>query len=118
MRNLNPSGATGTTTRDMLGSIPASESVIVTSDHAVTDNEVTVMVKTMRQAVTVTLPRAAAHNGRQIAIRKIDAGANPVTIVAQGGEPIAGQSALGLTADGEFVSLVSDSQSWQTVLHF
>jgi hypothetical protein len=117
-RILDPAGATGTQTRDVFGSIPASDSVVVSSDHAVTDVEATVMVKTMRQAVTITLPRAAVHNGRQISIRKIDAGANPVTIVAQGGEPLDGQSALGLTAAGEFVSLVSDGSAWAVVVHF
>jgi len=118
MRNLDAAGATGTQTRNVFGSIPASDSAVVSSNHAVTDTEATVMVKTMRSPVTITLPRAAAHNGRQIAIRKIDAGANPVTIKAQNGEPVSGQSYVALVADGEFVSVVSTGNEWSVVVHF
>ena len=98
--------------------MPADGLVTVAQDYAVADTIGVVMAKTMRNPVTVTLPRAAAHSGRVVAIRKTDNGQDVVTIRSQNGETMGGSSWLTLTANGEFVQLQSDGAEWQIVMHF
>ena len=118
MRITDPAGRGAQQLRDVAGALPAGELVTVARDYEVPDHVGTVHVETTYGARTITLPRAATCGGRQIVVKKADAGHSPVTIRAANSEPVAGQTWVSLTADGEYAELQSDGEAWQVRLHF
>ena len=104
--------------RNVAGAIPASGLKQVSNDYSVGDRDATVFCNTMRGGVTITLPRAALHGGRTVAIRKADAGANAVKIQSVNGEPVGEAVWVTLTLANEYVTLQSDGKSWIVVAHF
>lgn len=61
--------------------------------------------------VTVSLPAASAQSGRRLSVKKIDASANKVTVVAAGGDLIDGAATEDLLAQYDAVTIVSDGVS-------
>jgi hypothetical protein len=119
MRIFNPAGREGQQSRDMAGSIPPSDLRTLTAgSYSLIDSDATVLCSTMRGAVTLTLPRAVTCSGRQVTVRKADAGQGTVTIQSANGETVDGQTWVSLTAQNEFVTLLSDGHVWKTGLHF
>ena len=118
-RFLNPAGRDGAQVRNLAGSLPANGlKQVSAANYTVGDTVGTVLCSTMYGPVVITLPRAAAYPGRQVTIRKVDAGQEAVKIQSVNGELVTGQRWLSLVASGEFVLVQSDGAMWQVGLHF
>lgn len=63
-------------------------------------------------AFTVTLPLASSSTNQVIAIKKIDATANAVTIDGNGSETIDGSLTLDITVQYELIKVISNGVSW------
>lgn len=61
---------------------------------------------------TITLPDATTCGGRQYIVKKIDSSANTVTVTAQTGQTIDGQSSVVLNTQYQFIKIVSNGQNW------
>ena len=66
-------------------------------------------------AFAVTLPVAATASGIEYVIKKIDAGANAVTLTGNGAETIDGSNTYALTTQWQFVRVQSNGTSWFVV---
>ncbi len=66
-------------------------------------------------AFNFTLLTAAARKGRHLVVKRINAGANAVTIVPAGAETIDGAANLALGAQWAIARLESDGANWLTV---
>jgi len=71
-----------------------------------------VLVDASVDAITIELPDAATCTGRQYIIKKIDSSSNAVTISAQSGQTIDGQSSMSITTQYGIVRVVSDGSNW------
>lgn len=72
------------------------------------------LADTSAQSVQVTLPDP--HSGLRVTVKKSDAAANDVTIVAQGGTAtIDGAASVVLPEQYDYVSLVADGVNWWSV---
>jgi hypothetical protein len=65
--------------------------------------------------VTMTLPAAAASQGRKLVAKKIDASANAVTVDGNGAETVDGAASVSITAQYDSVSVISDGTTWWVV---
>jgi hypothetical protein len=63
-------------------------------------------------AVTITLPTAVGITGRLYVIRRVNSGANAVTVDGAGSETINGATTYSLTVQYQTVSLMSDGAGW------
>jgi len=118
-RILNPAGRGADQFRNLAGAtFPSRFKTVQGQDYTVEDDVATVAGNTNYGPVTVYLPRAAAHPGRTVVIRKTDAGAEALKIKSAGNETVGGSSWLTLVASGEFAQFQSDGSQWQVVLHF
>lgn len=83
----------------------------ITANYTILTNDgySTILADATGGAVLVSLPSAAANTGREITVKKIDSSANEV-IVDSG--TIDGKSSRSLTAQYEWVRLVSDGTVW------
>lgn len=66
-------------------------------------------------AVTVNLPAAAAAKGRLVAVKKVDASANAVTLDGSGAETIDGGATLATTTQWGSFLIWSDGTTWYVV---
>jgi hypothetical protein len=64
--------------------------------------------------VTVTLPTAAGHR-RQYTVKRLNSGANAVTVAAAGGETIDGAGTYPLSTQYQAVTVASDGTAWHVV---
>ncbi len=119
MRILDPAGRDAMQVRSTASAIPAAGlRTVGVGSYALLDSDATMMCETARGPVTVTLPRAATCAGRQVSIRKSDAGQDLVKIRSENGEPVGDATWLSLAAQNEFVQLQSDGSEWRVVIHF
>lgn len=93
------------------GSI-ATQVTTVSANTTLTVDHHAVLVNASGGNRTITLPDATACSGRQYIIKKIDSSANTVTISAQTGQTIDGQSSVVLSTQYQFIKVVSDGQNW------
>jgi hypothetical protein len=77
-----------------------------TSAYTIAD-DYTVICDATSSAFTVTLPQAIGCPGRIYIIKKIDSGANAVTVDGSGSEPIDGAATYDLTAQWKYIVLQS-----------
>lgn len=82
------------------------------SPYSVASGDVFINANAVAGAITVNLPTAAAGQGREITIKKIDAGVNVVTVEADGAETIDGAANVPLAAQWDVVTVVSDGSAW------
>jgi len=87
----------------------------VSADTAVASGKSVALADATTAPLTVTLPPAAALDGRQIAVKKVDASGNAVTIEGDSGELIDGAATFPLAAQGKVVTLVSHGGEWYVV---
>lgn len=86
----------------------ANYTLTLASDHAA-------LCDAAGGAFAVTLPAAATVSGIEYVIKKIDAGANAVTLTGNGVETIDGSNTYALTAQWQFVRVQSNGASWFVV---
>ena len=90
-----------------------TDSTVISHDFSVADNEDWLINDKAGSACTVTLPSAAAHPGRAITIKSVQAQA--VGSAASDVVPLAGGaagSAILSGMAGEWAVLVSDGSNW------
>lgn len=83
----------------------------VTSDTQLTDLDSVVLVNATSGAKTITLPDARTVSGKQLKIKKTDASGNAVTVAGT----IDGAVNYTLSAQNDYVALVSDGSNWYVV---
>ncbi len=72
----------------------------------------TILADATGGAFAVTLPSAALCKGRQYVVKRMNAGANNVTVTPAGAETIDGAATAVLTAQYMVVRLQSDGANW------
>jgi hypothetical protein len=82
--------------------------VTVDRDHSV----LLVDAATAGEAVTINLPAAAGCTDWVKTIKKIDAGANTVTIDGNASEEIEGETTQVLTAEFDYLTIICDGTAW------
>ncbi len=89
--------------------------VSATAAYTLLDDINVIKADTTAAAFTITLPKAAPHAGRLVYIKRINAGANVLTIDGDGAETIDGAATATLTAQWESKTIVSDGVGWLVV---
>jgi len=84
----------------------------VTADYAMVDADRTVLADSTTVAVTVTLPDPARAEGVRLTVKRVNAGANAVTLSQNATETIDGASTVTLAAQWDARSVVSDGVDW------
>jgi hypothetical protein len=76
-----------------------------------------VLANAASSALTVTLPHAAMHNGRQITVKKTDSSANKVTVKAVSGtiDGTAASTGKQIFLQYESLTVVSDGTNWHVL---
>ena len=74
-----------------------------------------VLVDASGGPVTITLQRADGSGGKRFCIKKVDSSANVVTVEPQPGQTIDGGASETVSAQNEFVDLVSDNENWVVI---
>lgn len=93
-----------------LGGLSASV-VTKTDAYDIADADSTVFADASGGAFTLTLPTAVGRTGRLFLIKRVNSGANAVTIDSDGGT-IDGASVVVLSREGEFRIVQSDGTNW------
>lgn len=83
-----------------------------TATYTVEDGVDVVTGDTTGGAFSITLPKAALHSGRLLVIKRINAGANNLTIDGDGAETIDGAATVALTTQWETRTLTSNGTAW------
>ena len=90
--------------------------VTVTDDYTITVSDFYVRADATSGALTVTLPAALNKTGREVIIKKIDSGANAVTIGITGSDTIEGSSSMSLASQWDKQRLISNGNaSWEKI---
>lgn len=66
-------------------------------------------------AFTVTLPKAADNNGKELTVKKTDASANAVTLDGNGSETIDGAATVALSSRYASRTIRSDGTNWHII---
>ena len=119
---LKPDGAgnvgvgteTPTTVLHVAGPL-ATAVATCSADHSVTSTDSVLLCNAASQAITLTLPSAAGIAGRQYTFKRVNAGANAVTVAAAATETIDGASTLVITTQYEHITIVSDGTNWWVI---
>lgn len=85
-----------------------------TTNYSVTSVDSVLLCDATSGALTVTLPSAAGIAGRQYTIKRLNGGANAVTVAASG-ETIDGAATRSLLLQYESVAVVSDGANWWVI---
>jgi len=101
-RHLLVAGSVSTAVKSV-----AAAYVIVLEDR-------TILADATAAAFNVTLPNAVGHKGTELVVKRMNAGANNVT-VDTGGETIDGAAIYVLAAQYDFVRVQSDGANWLKV---
>jgi len=99
------------------GVFPISD--VKTSDYNITDDDYTVLANAASGAININMMSAAdVHEngaGRVFTIKRLNSGANAVTVVADGSETIDGSGTYVLSTQYEVVRIQSDGSNWHTI---
>lgn len=91
--------------------------VNVTTTYTVADNVFYVRADATAGAFTVTLPAASSNEGRMLAVCKIDAGGNAVTVAASGSDTIQGSATISLAAQWNKALIISNGNNgWERLI--
>ena len=86
-----------------------------TSNYTITSTDDVIAADAAGGAVTITLPTAAGITGRQFTVKRINTGANTVTVATTGGQTIDGDATQILNLPQTSISMVSDGTNWVIV---
>lgn len=95
---------------DVAGSVATK-----TAAYTLTATDSIILADATTAAFQVTLPTAVGITGRQYTIKRINSGANNVSVGTTRGQTIDGVSTKTLGAQWSAVSVVSDGANWQVV---
>lgn len=84
----------------------------VTAAYTAQPHDCTILVDATAGAVTVTLPPAATSSGKVLAVKKIDGGANAVTVDGHGAETIDGAATKSTTTANAGWLFHCDGTAW------
>lgn len=87
--------------------------VSVTAAYSAKIDDGVVLADATGGAFTVTLPSATGSAGAVLRIKRLNSGANAVTVSGAGGQTIDGAATSSLTTQYQVLSLVSDGANWQ-----
>jgi hypothetical protein len=87
---------------------------VTASDNFAPDDYL-VLCNATAGVITLTLPVAAASQGRKLVAKKTDASANAVTVDGNGAETVDGAASISITAQYDSVSVISDGAAWWIV---
>jgi len=101
-------------------STPAFSSVrlssrTVAATTTATTSDSTIRCNAAAGAITVNLPAAASCAGLVLAVKKIDASANTVTVDPAGTEVIDGATTMGLSSQWQALEIQSNGTSWDVL---
>jgi hypothetical protein len=95
---------------------PLATGVIrVTAAYSVIEIDSTVLADAVGGAFSVTLPTAVGVKGRIYTVKRLNAGANNVTVATTGGQTIDGAATAVLAAQYDRVTVQSDGANWMRI---
>lgn len=95
---------------DLLEADPPIKSVAAA--YTATALDATLIADATSAAFTVTLPAVASCKGKVLTVKKVDAGANAVTVDGNGSEEIEGSATVSLSAQWDSVTVQSTGSAW------
>lgn len=101
-----------TSTLQSSGSFSLPVSAAATSARSITSTESTVQGDTTSSAFSLTLPTAVGISGRIYTIKRINSGANDLTVATTSSQTIDGSTTYALTAQWKFVQVQSNGANW------
>lgn len=84
----------------------------VTATTAIVSSDFAIIADSTSGAITVSLPPAATADGRIFFVKRVNAGANNVTIDPFGAETIDGAATLALTTQWAKAQFISNGTAW------
>lgn len=84
----------------------------VAASGAILTTDSIILADSTAGAVTITLPPAATANGRVFVVKRVNAGANNVTVDPFGSETIDGAATNVLSTQWAYVRFVSNGTAW------
>lgn len=90
-------------------------SAAVTGTYTARELDKVILADATGGAFTVTLPVAETVKGLVLTVKKIDAGANAVTVDGDGSETIDGATTYALSSQYKFVTVYSDGVEWWVI---
>lgn len=89
----------------------------VTASTAIVSSDFAILADSTSGAITVSLPPAATANGRIFFVKRVNAGANNVTVDPFGAETIEGAATYVLTAQWARVEFISNGTAWFIIVN-
>lgn len=86
-----------------------------TADYTAVSTDSVILVDATGGAVTITLPTAVGISGKAFYIKRLNAGANTVTVDANAAETVDDGLTAVLTVQYEAITIVSDNVEWWIV---
>lgn len=95
--------------------IPPFAVMVITADYQATLSDRYIDADATGGPITVTLPTAVGHLGRDYIIKRVNAGSNDVVVDALNVETIDGQVTYTLIDQWESVTIISDNSNWKVI---
>ena len=89
----------------------------VTTSTSIVSSDFAIIADSTAGAITVSLPPAATANGRIFFVKRVNAGANNVTVDPFGSETIDGAATHVLTLQWHRIEIISNGTAWFIVAH-
>ena len=98
--------------RRLLGGIAIATK---TADYTALTSDFVLLCDASSGALTITLPSVASNPGNPFYVKRLNSGANTVTIAAVGSDLIDGSSTAVLNSRYETLLLVAEAGSWHVI---
>jgi hypothetical protein len=102
----------------LTGTFPAAAAPVVTTVTGATtlsDSNDYVVANAAGGAFTVTLPTAVGRTGKGFVVKRLNSGANNVTVGTTSSQTIDGATTRVLTSQYELVGVISDGSNWHVM---
>lgn len=103
----------GTTT--LSGAFITSQIVTKTSTYPITTSDYIILADGTSGAFTTTLPTAVGVTGQMYIVKRINSGANNITIATTSSQTIDGATSYLLTNQYDSLKVISDGANWQVI---